>query len=113
MNTIDIGLGAEATVANFLADRGYSIIARNWKTKACEIDIIAKMKKTIYFVEVKYRAQSMQGSGFEYIGSQKIRKLKFASELWVQLNNWGGDYRLLGAEVSGQGYEAISLTELD
>lgn len=113
MKTYAIGLDAEAAVAKFLSDQGYSIVARNWKTKACEIDIVAKMKKTIYFVEVKYRAQPVQGTGFEYIGPQKIKRLKFASELWVQLNNWEGDYRLIGAEVSGHDYEAIDLTELD
>lgn len=69
--------------------------------------------KIIYFVEVKYRRQTVQGDGFEYIGPQKQHKMDFAASIWCQNYNWGGDYRLMAAAVSGQDCESIELIELD
>ena len=95
-----------------MAQNGYKILERNWKIKVCEIDIVAKKDDVIYFVEVKYRAGEGQGSGFEYIGPKKKRQIGFAARVWCQNNDWEGDYRLLGAEVSGLGFENINITEL-
>ncbi len=107
------GHKAEAAVAEVLKTRGYKILDMNWKTPRCEIDMIAKKDKAIYFVEVKYRLSQQQGSGFEYITAKKLDQIKFAAKIWCQQNDWDGDYRLLGAEVSGLNFEHIHLSELD
>lgn len=112
MRTSAIGQRAELAVAQYLAQCGYKILARNWKTKICEIDIIARKDDIIYFVEVKYRAGEDQGTGFEYIGPKKMQQIGFAARVWCQNNDWEGDYRLLGAEVSGLGSENINILEL-
>lgn len=49
------GLGAEDTAAEFLLKAGYNIIARRYKTKFGEIDLIAQRGTTLCFVEVKIR----------------------------------------------------------
>ena len=67
MNTTNIGNQAEVAVCEYLQAQGYKIMARNWKTKYCEIDIVAAQKKVIWFVEVKYRQTDSHGSGLEYI----------------------------------------------
>lgn len=113
MRTSAIGQGAETAVARHLAKDGYKILARNWKTKICEIDIVAQKGEIIYFIEVKYRAGEDQGSGFEYIGPKKLQQIGFAARVWCQNNDWEGDYRLLGAEVSGLNFENIELVEID
>src|SRR5690606_16152493 len=50
------GLRAERGAEILLRLKGYRIIARRYKTKFGEIDIIARRGDTIVFVEVKYRA---------------------------------------------------------
>lgn len=115
MKSVEIGSLAEAEVAEKLKKGGYKVLDRNWKTKVCEIDIVAQKDKVIYFVEVKFRSSSAQGTGLEYIGPQKLRRLQFAAEVWVQSHNYDGDYQLLAAEVGfdGQRYIINEIIELD
>lgn len=112
MATTAVGKAAETTVANFLSAEGYKILGRNWRTKVCEIDIVAQKDQTIYFIEVKFRSAQAQGSGFEYIGPQKLRRLRFAAAIWCQNYSWEGDYQLLAAAVDGQTGE-IEISEID
>lgn len=107
MITTSIGKQAEAAVAEELKHRGYKILDQNWKTKVCEIDIVAEKAGIVYFVEVKYRSADAQGSGLEYIGPQKLKRLRFAAQVWVQYNGWRGDYRLLGASVTTDGIKHL------
>lgn len=112
MKTTEQGIQAEQAVAGLLKNRGLQIIGRNWKTKVCEIDVIAKDHGQVYFVEVKYRRQVAQGDGFEYITPQKLHKMQFAAEVWRQNYNWEGDYRLWAAAVSGENCEEIAIIEV-
>lgn len=93
MSTVT-GNAAEEQAAEYLAAQNYKIVDRNWRTRYCEIDIIAEKKKTIWFVEVKYRSSGHQGFGYEYVTPKKLKQMKFAAEMWVQSNSWSGDYRL-------------------
>jgi Holliday junction resolvase-like predicted endonuclease len=78
----------------------------------CEIDIVAAKDRVIYFVEVKFRSGTAQGSGFEYITSAKQRRMRFAAEVWRQANDYYGDFRLMAAAVSGMDCENVELLEL-
>jgi Holliday junction resolvase-like predicted endonuclease len=113
VKTTELGLQAESAVISMLETDGYEIIHRNWKTKVCEIDIVAKKSGSIYFVEVKYRSGTAQGDGFEYIAHQKIKRMSFAAEVWRQKFDWQGDYFLMAAAVSGSGYDNIELIEIN
>ena len=113
MKTTVIGRGAEGAVAIFLTQHGYKILDRNWRTRWCEVDIIALKNKVVYFIEVKYRINDSQGSGFDYIGPQKLRQLMFAAEFWTSQKNWTGDYRLLAASVSGLDEYQIKIIEVE
>lgn len=106
------GRAAESVVAQFLAKHGYDIVDRNWRTKQCEIDIVAQKDERMYFVEVKYRSDSSRGSGFEYITASKLRQMEFASRCWVAAHKWEGEYVLSGAAVAGTSYAVTFLEEL-
>jgi len=112
MVTTQTGKTAELLVADRLKQKGYKILAQNWRTKVCEIDIIAQKDHVIYLVEVKYRKSSYQGDGFEYITQAKLKKLNFACQVWSQKHNWAGDIRLIGASVDGP-TNKISLVEIN
>lgn len=95
------GRQAEDAAAQYLSSKKFEILSQNWRTRWCEIDIVAKKKKIVYFVEVKYRKSSDFGGGLEYITPTKLKQMKFAAEFWVSNNDWSGDYRLSAIEVSG------------
>src|SRR3990167_4642656 len=113
MKTTTVGQQAEAAVAQYLEKRGFKIIDKNWRTKICEIDIVVKKRDVVYFVVVKYRGTPAQGSGFEYIGPKKLSQLKFAASIWVQNCVWEGDFRIMGAAVTGMDFGAIELVEIE
>ena len=50
-----LGLSAESRAAMFLIAKGYRIVARRWKTPFGEIDIVARRRRALVFVEVKAR----------------------------------------------------------
>jgi uncharacterized protein (TIGR00252 family) len=113
MNTTSVGRQAEAKAAGYLKDLGYNILDQNWRTRLCEIDIVAQKAKVIYFVEVKYRKSSNWGGGLEYITGAKLKQMARAAELWVSNHKWHGDYALAGIEVMGERLEVTAfVTEL-
>ena len=105
MTTFDTGRQAETAAASYLKQQGYAIIDQNWRTKFCEIDVIAKRGDVVYFCEVKYRQTDRQGSGLEYITPQKLQQMGLAAEAWVHFFNWPGEYQLCAVEVSGSDFE--------
>lgn len=104
MSSTDTGRKAENVAAKYLEESGYEIIAQNWRTRWCEIDIVAKKKKIVYFIEIKYRKSNAYGGGLEYITTTKQRKMDFSAKMWVSEYHWQGDYRLSAIEVSGQDF---------
>ena len=100
--TKSIGDRAESAVADYLISIGHVILARNWKTRMCEIDIVSQFNDIIYFTEVKYRKNANQGDGFAAITDQKLRQMKFAAEYYALKNKLDqSNMFLAGADVSG------------
>jgi putative endonuclease len=52
-----LGVSAETRAAALLLAKGYRIVARRWKSPVGEIDIVARRRGTLVFVEVKARDQ--------------------------------------------------------
>jgi uncharacterized protein (TIGR00252 family) len=98
------GKTAEAAAVAYLQSKGFAVLEQNWRTRFCEIDIVAKQKDVIHFVEVKYRQHSRQGSGLEYITPKKLQQMRFAAEMWVSSHEWLGAYTLSAIEVSGDDF---------
>ncbi len=105
MTTFVSGRQAEAAAALYLKDQGFKILGQNWRTRWCEIDIVAQKAKTIYFVEVKFRKSDAFGGGLDYITPKKLEQMSFAAEMWVSQQRWAGDYQLSALEVSGPGLQ--------
>jgi Holliday junction resolvase-like predicted endonuclease len=104
MTTVSVGRKAEQAATQYLAGCGFMVLENNWRTKYCEIDIIALKKKVVYFVEVKYRQTAYAGSGLDYISSQKLRHMRRAAELWVLQHGYKGQYQLAAIEVSAPNF---------
>lgn len=111
MQTTYIGRHAEAAAVRYLEARGYQVVARNWRRRECEIDIVARNDTTIHLVEVKYRGSDGAGRGLEYITPQKLRQMTYAANRWVAENRWYGEYVLSAIEVSGEAYEITAFID--
>ena len=101
MTTFDTGRQAEATAAAFLRTQGYQIVAQNWRTRSCEVDIVASKDSVVYCVEVKFRSSDRQGMGLDYVTPKKLQQMQYAAEMWTAAAAWDGDYRLAAIEVGG------------
>ena len=101
----EVGRKAEQVAADFLQRKGYRLLAQNWRTRWCEIDLIVTQGRIVYFVEVKYRSGMAQGFGLDYITPKKLEQMSFAAELWLTQNQRKNtEYRLAALEVSGLHY---------
>ena len=82
-----IGNVAEDIAEQFLISKGHEIIARNWKTKYCEIDIISNKDDVLYFTEVKYRQNDRVGGGIDAISQKKENQMRFAAKFYLESND--------------------------
>ena len=111
MKSTQIGQQAELAAKVYLEMRGYRIIEQNWRRPRCEVDIIARKGDTIYFVEVKYRANDEQGGGLEAITTSKLKHMRYAADLWVEETEWTGQYQLAAVEIAGPEYTVMSFVD--
>lgn len=81
-----LGRSAEDTAADLLRRNGYKILARNYKTKLGEIDIIAKDKDILAFVEVKARHTERFGAPAAAVIKQKQRQIAKSALVFLKEN---------------------------
>ena len=72
---ISLGSKGEELAADLLRNNGYKILYQNYKTKLGEIDIIARDKDIICFIEVKTRSSDRFGFGSEAVSRIKQRQI--------------------------------------
>jgi putative endonuclease len=76
-----LGLSAESRAAMVLLGKGYRIAARRWKTPFGEIDIVARRRRDLVFVEVKARERADEAA--EAVTDRAKRRIISAAELWL------------------------------
>lgn len=81
------GEDAEAACYTHLRSRGLKLVTKNFSCRHGEIDIIMLDKKTLVFVEVRFRKNDNFGGGLESITAAKQQKLRKTAELYLQQNN--------------------------
>src|SRR5690554_5714671 len=75
------GLSAESRAAAFLIAKGYRIAARRFRTPVGEIDIVARRRNLLVFVEVKAR-MSLDAAA-EAVTDRGRRRVAAAAEAWL------------------------------
>lgn len=81
-----VGDAGEKHAENFLVEKGFMILARNFIARGGEIDIIAEKEEEIVFVEVKTRGNEKFGHPLESISQRKIARLKIAAWEFLEKN---------------------------
>ena len=79
-----LGAFGERKAANYLRLHGYRIIDTNCRYRQGEIDIIAKRRDYIVFVEVKLRKNNTYGEAREFVTPAKQQRVIMAAQLWLQ-----------------------------
>jgi putative endonuclease len=108
---IKTGNKGEKLAAEFLQKKGFEVIARNYRFKKAEIDLIVKRENWMIFVEVKTRSSIAFGEPEEFVDDKKSFLIFDAAEEYIYSNDWRGHIRFdiisvkLGSEVVIEHFE--------
>ena len=84
-----LGKWGEQEAEKFLRQQGFAILARNYRTPVGEIDIIARSKKELLFVEVKARRGTQFGLPQEAVGARKQQQIIRTAQWYLQREKTG------------------------
>lgn len=91
MNTNrSVGIIGEDLAAQYLLDNDFYILKRNATSRWGELDIVAEKEGKIYFIEVKTRISTRQGSPYEAVEYFKVKKLTRTIQYFVLANKLQG-----------------------
>ena len=107
----EFGKKGEALAAEWLAQKGYKILHRNWRHGRYEVDIIARFNNIYHFIEVKSarvkagHVMPVYGHPEEKIDNKKIRNLMRAAIAWLHQfpGNKRVQYDVLSVTITGDG----------
>ena len=86
MNTKIVGDFGEGIASKFVENKGYVIIARNYRVKSGEIDIIAMDSNVLVFIEVKTRKNSDFAFAREAVNHKKQSRIKNVARSYIAEN---------------------------
>lgn len=103
----ELGKKGEQAAVNFMKNKGFNVLKRNWRMYRHEIDIVAEDEEHIIFVEVKTRTTRQWGNPEDFIGKAKIRRIVEAADLYLQINDIEKPARfdIISAVWDGQVFE--------
>ena len=81
-----IGAWGEAVAAEYLRKKHYKIIASGYHSRFGEIDLIARNRKYLIFVEVKLRKSSNFAQAREYVDTRKQDRLRLTASIYLSQN---------------------------
>lgn len=81
---LDTGRKGEELATEYLRQKHYRILERNWRHSRCEVDIIAQDSRTIVFVEVKTRTSADFGAPETSVDHGKQQMLNTAAQAYLE-----------------------------
>lgn len=90
---IKTGSMGENLAAEFLMKKGFQIVARNYRWKRAEIDLIIMREDWLIFVEVKTRSSNAFGEPESFVDEFKGRRIYEAAEEYIYKIDWHGHIR--------------------
>ena len=101
----DIGLAGERIAEDWLVARGWTVLARRFRSGHRDLDLVVKQDAQVAFVEVKARRGAAYGSPIEAVGWRKRRELARSAAVWIDRHGRAGDaYRfdVIGVLLTGE-----------
>ncbi|BDC95483.1 MULTISPECIES: YraN family protein [Treponema] len=93
-NTKIVGNAGEDRAASFMASLGYSIVARNWRTRNGEIDIIASKDDVLVFAEVKTLPSGNMETLSHELGKRKQKRIVETAKFFLANNREYNDSKV-------------------
>ena len=87
------GLQGEDIALNYLNQRGFTLVKRNFRYRRAEIDLIVQKDKLLVFVEVKTRHDTSFGFPETFVSAEQAELIVAAADQYVRKNNWSGMIR--------------------
>ncbi len=103
------GRRGEEAAARYLEARGWAIVARRFRVRGGEIDLVAERQGLLAFVEVKARSEGALDDGRGAVDRAKRRRLARAAGLFLARRGWGDRpcrFDVIQVELGGS-HEAI------
>ena len=79
--------------STFLENHQYNIVAKNYRYKRLEIDLVAKKGGLLIFIEVKTRSKTLFGEPEEAVDDKKAARIIEAADQYIYENDWNEDIR--------------------
>jgi len=97
----DTGVRGEELAINYLINKGYTILEQNWRHRRTEIDIIARHKEVLVFVEVKTRSDDYFGEPASYADDKKMKRIATGATVYMnQINHdWEVRFDIIGVLI--------------
>ena len=101
-----LGQRGEEIAAGYLRQQGYTILARNWRCPAGEVDIVAREGETLAFVEVRARRGDRLGTPEESVTPRKQARMVEVAQTYLQeagLGDVAWRIDVVAIEMGGRG----------
>ena len=106
----EVGDRGEEIACDFLTERGFRILERNFSGAGGEVDIVAEKDGEVHFIEVKARSHESHGSPLEAVTEGKQDRIRRAARLWLATprdNIKGKDiapcfFSVIGIDLAGE-----------
>ncbi len=79
-----VGAAGEATAAAWYEARGYQVLARNWRCREGELDLVLAQRGTVVFCEVKARTSAAFGLPAEAVTRTKQQRIRLLATRWLE-----------------------------
>lgn len=78
-----LGGAGESAAAAWYEARGYEVLARNWRVREGELDLVVRRDRTVVFCEVKARSSAAFGVPAEAVTATKQRRVRSMATRWL------------------------------
>jgi len=101
---LQTGREGEQKAANWLIQRGFEVLERNYRFGKAEIDLIVRKEKLLVFVEVKTRSGTSHGMPEVAVNATKAALIVSAAEHYLEAMNWPHEIRfdIISILIQGQ-----------
>lgn len=103
------GQTAESIAAAYLRKKGFCIVAKNFRYKRFEIDLIVQKGELLVFIEVKARTNNRFGNPETFVTKKQIRAIRRAAEHYIRICNHTKAIRFDIVSVLGNGHDPKSV----
>ena len=80
---LDLGARGEELTVAWYTSQGYTVLARNWRCREGELDLVVSRERCVVFCEVKTRTGDVFGGPAEAVTGEKQRRLRRLATRWL------------------------------